>query len=88
MYEWIGVAGSILIIIAFLFKDEKKIRIADALGAGLFIIYGVTIESFSTVFLNAVLILVQIINLRRLCNGRRKAKPHERMDNTRKPNKD
>ena len=81
MYEWIGVSGSILIIIAFLFKDEKKIRIADALGELLFIFYGVLIESFSTVFLNAVLIAVQAVNLRRLLNG--KTKPNKRMDTTR-----
>ena len=62
-YEWIGIAGSIAIIVAFLFKDVVKIRIADAIGALLFIIYGVLIHSFSNVLLNTVLILVQIFRL-------------------------
>lgn len=59
-YEWIGIIGSILIIFAFTFKNEKKIRIFDAVGAMFFIIYGALIHAFATVFLNAVLICVHI----------------------------
>lgn len=55
-----------MIIVAFSFKNEKRIRIADMIGAAIFVIYGVLISSFSTVFLNIVLISVQILNLRRL----------------------
>lgn len=62
-YEWIGIAGSIAIIIAFMFRDVVKIRIADAVGALLFIIYGVLIHSFSNVLLNTVLVLVQVFRL-------------------------
>lgn len=62
-YEWIGILGSIAIIIAFTFKDTRKIRIADAIGAALFIVYGVLIGSFSNVLLNAVLIGVQVWRL-------------------------
>ena len=62
-YEWVGLLGSVTIIIAFLFKDEKKIRIADGIGAFLFIIYGILIHSFSNIFLNSVLIGVQIWRL-------------------------
>lgn len=60
MYEWIGIAGSVLIIIAFTTKNEKSIRILDGLGAALFIIYGILIKAWATVFLNAVLILVHL----------------------------
>jgi hypothetical protein len=59
-WEWIGISGSIVIIFAFMEKDEKAIRILDAIGAGLFIIYGLLIGSFSTVLLNTVLILVHV----------------------------
>ena len=65
MVEIVGIAGSIAIIIAFTFSDKKKIRIADSIGALLFIIYGVLIGSFSNVLLNSVLIAVQIVQLRR-----------------------
>lgn len=60
MYEWIGLAGSVLIIIAFTTKNEKSIRILDAVGAALFILYGVLIKAWATVFLNAVLIIVHL----------------------------
>ena len=59
-------AGSITIIIAFLFTNEKKIRIFDAIGAALFILYGVLIHSFSTVLLNTVLIAVHVVKLNKL----------------------
>lgn len=60
MYEWIGIAGSVLIIIAFSTKNEKSIRILDGLGAVLFIVYGILIKAWATVFLNSVLILVHL----------------------------
>lgn len=66
MYEWFGIIGSIAIIIAFTFKDEKKIRIADTIGAGLFVVYGVIIHSISNILLNSILIVIQIANLYRL----------------------
>ena len=58
--EWIGIAGSILIIIAFTHKNEKAIRIFDACGAILFIVYGCLVPAWSTVFLNSVLLLVHV----------------------------
>lgn len=64
--EWIGVLGTTFIVIAFMQTGEKKIRILDAVGAVAFVIYGVTIHSFSTIFLNSILIGVQIYNLLKL----------------------
>lgn len=71
--EWIGILGSVMIIIAFAMKSEKWIRVLDAVGAALFILYGTTIQSFSTIFLNSVLILVNLANLRRICGKTKKA---------------
>lgn len=71
IYEWIGIAGSILIIIAFLNKDERTIRILDAVGALLFVIYGGLTQTWSTMTLNAVLIVVQIVRLIRIRRERR-----------------
>lgn len=63
--EWIGIAGTLLIILAFTMNGERKIRIFDLIGALLFIIYGVTIRSFSTILLNVVLVVVQAYKLLR-----------------------
>lgn len=59
-YEWLGIVGSILIILAFVNKDEFKIRILDCIGALLFILYGFLTKTWSTMFLNAVLVLVHL----------------------------
>lgn len=63
--EWIGIAGTLSIILAFTMNGERKIRIFDLIGALLFIIYGVTIRSFSTILLNVVLVVVQAYKLLR-----------------------
>lgn len=63
--EWIGIAGTLFIILAFAMNGERKIRIFDLIGALLFIIYGVTIRSFSTILLNVVLVVVQAYKLLR-----------------------
>lgn len=65
-YEIIGTIASIVIMLAFILNGEKKIRIVDLIGAILFIVYGVLIKSFSVVFLNGCLILVQIYKLYKL----------------------
>lgn len=63
--EWIGIAGTLFIILDFTMNGERKIRIFDLIGALLFIIYGVTIRSFSTILLNVVLVVVQAYKLLR-----------------------
>lgn len=60
-----AVAGTLFIILAFTMNGERKIRIFDLIGALLFIIYGVTIRSFSTILLNVVLVVVQAYKLLR-----------------------
>ena len=59
--ELLGIIGTICILIAFLQKGELKIRMFDLLGAFLFVVYGISIASFSTVLLNVALIIIQII---------------------------
>ena len=63
--EILGIAGTLFIIVAFAMNGERKIRIFDLIGALLFIAYGITICSFSTVLLNAVLVVVQVYKLLR-----------------------
>lgn len=64
--EWIGIAGTLCILIAFLQKGELKIRTLDLIGAILFVIYGITIASFSTILLNMALIVIQLIFIYKL----------------------
>lgn len=64
--EFIGILGTLFIIIAFTFNGELKIRIFDLIGAILFVIYGITIKSFSTILLNGILIIIQIYKIYKL----------------------
>lgn len=65
-YEIIGTIASIIIMLAFILNGEKKIRIVDLLGAILFIIYGICIKSFSVIFLNSCLAIIQVYKLCKL----------------------
>lgn len=61
--EWLGLLGTLMILIGFCSNSEKIIRIFDAIGSALFVIYGVMIGSVSTIVLNACLILVHCYKL-------------------------
>ena len=61
MYEILGIIASTLVLISFLFKKERSIRLVNILGAITFVIYGFLISSFSVILLNSMLIIVHII---------------------------
>ena len=63
MYEILGIIASTLVLISFLFKKERSIRLVNILGAITFVIYGFLISSFSVILLNSMLIIVHIIYL-------------------------
>lgn len=69
-YEIIGLCGTVLILIAFLFNSEKEIRLFDMAGSVLFVAYGLLIGAYSNVVLNSALIVVHIIKLRKMRNAR------------------
>jgi hypothetical protein len=64
--EILGIVASLFVISAFLFKNVKIIRLLDAVGALLYVIYGILIHSYANILLNTVLIVVQIYHLHKL----------------------
>jgi hypothetical protein len=60
MAELIGWIATVFIILSFIQKDIKKLRILSLVGAFLWTIYGVFNEGYSVIFLNFVIILIQI----------------------------
>ena len=62
-YEFLGVIGTLLILVGFLSDDQRTIRIFDMVGSLFFVVYGITIASFSTILLNGTLALVHIYKL-------------------------
>jgi len=66
LVEILGIVASLFVISAFLFKNVKIIRLLDAVGALLYVIYGILIHSYANILLNTVLIVVQIYHLHKL----------------------
>lgn len=62
-FELIGIFGTLFVLLSFLMKDLKKVRIINIIGATLFVIYGILINALSTWLLNGVLIIIHIIYL-------------------------
>lgn len=62
-FEIIGIVGTIFVLISFLMKDIKAVRIINIIGAALFVVYGALIGALSTWLLNGILIIVHIVYL-------------------------
>lgn len=63
LIEIIGVLAGALVLISFLMKGERKIRLVNIVGATTFIVYGILISSLSVTLLNVGLVLVHIYYL-------------------------
>jgi hypothetical protein len=61
--EWIGYAAMISLMISFVMKDIKKLRIVNTLGCILFVIYGLMIDSWPIVITNAFITSVNLYYL-------------------------
>lgn len=62
--EVLGIIATIFVLISFLMKGEKKIRIINIIGAICFVIYGIMINALSVWLLNSILILIHIYKLK------------------------
>ena len=65
-YEWIGIFGTVLILMGFLSDSEKRIRLFDMAGSACFVVYGALIGAFSNILLNGTLIVVHIVKLNKM----------------------
>lgn len=61
--EILGTIASIIVLLSFTLKGERKIRSVNIIGSLLFVIYGISINAFSVWFLNGALFIIHIINL-------------------------
>ena len=62
-YEFIGYMGSLLVAFSLTMKSLQKLRIINMLGALVFIIYGVLIGAIPVVFLNTLILAVNVYNM-------------------------
>lgn len=63
LVEWTGYAAMGLLMISFLMKDIKKLRIVNSIACILFVIYGLMIDAYPIVISNAFIILVNFYYL-------------------------
>lgn len=76
--ELIGTAASVLVLISFLMKEIKVIRIISIVGCIFFVFYGLLIGAPTIWVLNGILILVHIFFLIRLRKSKDRNQNHER----------
>lgn len=69
LVELVGILAGLLVLGSFLFKDQVKIRIVNAVGSVIFVVYGILITSYATIFLNSVMI---VVHMHYLCKGGKK----------------
>ncbi len=63
VFELIGITASALVLISFLMKGERKIRLVNIVGAIIFIAYGIMLKSVSVTVMNVGLVIVHIYYL-------------------------
>ena len=61
--EILGWVATLIIIISFLVNDIKLLRTFSLFGALLWVVYGFVIQSSSIIFLNLVIVGIQIYKL-------------------------
>lgn len=61
--ELLGILATLFALLSFLMKRVEAIRSVNIIGALLFIVYGILINSPSTWLLNAVLVIIHTVYL-------------------------
>lgn len=69
--ELIGYLGSLLVIVSMLMTSVVKLRIINTVGSVIFCTYAFLIHSYPTAIMQICLIIINIINLRKLNNTKK-----------------
>lgn len=63
MIDYLGYIASATILLSMLMKDMKKFRIVNTVACLLFVIYATIRKDYPIVFLNATVVLINILFL-------------------------
>ena len=63
--EYIGYAASLAVLIAFLMKNMRTLRIVNTVGCVLFIVYGSLLPSIPVIVTNAAIVCINLYYLLR-----------------------
>ena len=64
--EMVGYLGSVLVVVSMLMTSVRRLRIVNAVGAGIFTIYALLIQSYPTAFMNFCLVVIDVYHLIRM----------------------
>ncbi len=64
--ECVGYLGSLLVVVSMLMTSVKKLRIVNTIGSIIFTTYALIIHSYPTAFMNFCLIIINIVQLKKL----------------------
>jgi hypothetical protein len=62
-WEILGTIASVIVLLSFLMRGEKNIRLVNIFGALCFVVYGIMINAFSVWFLNGALCIIHLYKL-------------------------
>lgn len=62
-FEVIGYTGSLLVLVSMLMTSVVKLRIINLIGSAVFTVYALLIHSYPTAFLNACLVIINVVQL-------------------------
>ena len=68
--EIVGWVATFVVIGSFLINDMLKLRSVNLVGATLWLVYGVVAGSFSIMFLNIVVMSIQIFKITQLIKNK------------------
>ena len=68
--EIVGWIATFVVIGSFLINDMLKLRSVNLVGATLWLIYGIIAGSFSIMFLNIVVMCIQVFKIRQLLKNK------------------
>lgn len=77
MNEIVGISGSVLIAISMVFKTTTDkgvmyLRIFNLLGSIVFVVYGFMLPAYSTIVLNCICVVLNIVGLVKIIQKIRK----------------
>ncbi len=61
--EWVGYAASLGVLLSFLMRDIRKLRMVNSIGCGLFVVYGVLLSSIPIIITNAAILVINFYYL-------------------------
>ncbi|HLV23622.1 MAG TPA: hypothetical protein VKY36_02435 [Moheibacter sp.] len=60
LFEWIGYAASVFIVLSFVVNKLRSVRIVNMIGCLCFVVYGTYFEFWPVVIPNAILVFIQL----------------------------